>query len=225
MASRDTYFNIALVGFFVVVIIGALVYFRPRFFSEGFTTIAIDGATAPKCFLRDADAQKLISKFADVRALPPASEKAMALAELTLILQKMLCIDADITGAGMGPYSTYQLPYATAHDIEPAAEFVNRCLKNAVRSRDIEVAMGKFEDRGNELLNVLCGGTKEHAENVALFRGILTRATRNISEYCLKPKNSLDAPAGPRDPGYFDPGSAASDARPYEISGGGKQWI
>jgi hypothetical protein len=220
--AADKYFNIALAAFLVVVLVGVIVYFRPRFFSEGFTTIAIDSATAPKCFLRDADAQKLISKFLAVRNMPPASPKAMALAELTLILQKMLCIDADITGAAMGPYSTYQLPYATAHDIEPAAEFVNRCLKNAVRSRDIEVAMGKFEDRGYELLDVLCGGTPDHAANKELFRGIVLRASRNISEYCLKPKNSLDTPASPRDPAYFDPGS---EARPYEISGGGKQWI
>ena len=225
MASADKYFNIALAAFFVVVVIGAIVYFRPRFFSEGFTTIAIDDATAPKCFLRDADAQRLISTFAAVRSMPPASPKAMALAELTLILQKMLCIDADITGAAMGPYSTYQLPYATAHDIEPAAEFVNRCLKNAVRSRDIEVAMGKFEDRGYELLMVLCGGTPDHDANKALYRGIVQRATRNISQYCLKPKNGLDTPASPRDPAYFDAGSSASDARPYEISGGGRQWL
>lgn len=224
MASNK-FFNVALAAFFVVVVVGALVYFRPRFFSEGFTTIAIDGETAPKCFLRDADAQKLIAQFTQYRNEPPASSRAMALAELTLILQKMLCIDADITGAAMGPYSTYQLPFATAHDIEPAAEFVNRCLKNAVRSRDIEVAMGKFEDRGYELLEVLCGGTPAHRANVDLFRGIVQRSTRNISEYCLKPKNGLDVPASPRDPGYFDPGSSASDARPYQISGGGKQWI
>jgi hypothetical protein len=220
--AADKYFNVALAAFFVVLIVGTLVYFRPRFFSEGFTTIAIDSATAPKCFLRDADAQKLISKFLAVRSMPPSSPKAMALAELTLIIQKMLCIDADITGAAMGPYSTYQLPYATAHDIEPAAEFVNRCLKNAVRSRDIEMAMGKFEDRGYELLETLCGGTPEHESNKDLYRGIVLRATRNISDYCLKPKNSLDTPAGPRDPAYFDPGSTA---RSYQISGGGKQWI
>lgn len=223
--AADKYFNIALTAFFVVVIVGALVYFRPRFFSEGFATIAIDSSTAPKCFLRDVDAQKLISKFSEIRVMQPASPQAMALAELTLIIQKMLCIDADITGAAMGPYSTYQLPYATAHDIEPAAEFVNRCLKNAVRSRDIEVAMGKFEDRGYELLEVLCGGTPEHEANKDLFRGIVMRSTRNISDYCLKPKNSLDTPAGPRDPAYFDPGTVASDARPYQISGGGTQWI
>jgi hypothetical protein len=223
--SDNKYLKLFFGAFFVVAVIGALVYFRPRFFSEGFTTIAIDEATAPKCFLRDADAQKLISKFVAVRSMPPASEKAMALSELTLILQKMLCIDADLAGSGMGPYSTYQLPYATAHDIEPAASFVGRCLKNAVRSRDIEVAMGKFEDRGNELLDVLCGGTPEHAANKDLFRGIVARATRNISEYCLKEKNSLDHPASPRDPGYYDPGSSASEAKSYTISGGGRQWI
>lgn len=216
--------NNVLIAFFVVVIIGVLLYFRPRFFSEGFTTIAIDDVTGPKCFLRDADAQKLISHFAAVKQMPPASEKAMALAELTLILQKMLCIDADLAGSGMGPYSTYQLPYVTAHDIEPTANFVNRCIRNAVRSRDIEVQMGLFEDRGIELLNTLCGGTPEHAQNVALFRGIVVRATRNISEYCLKEKNGLDRPAGPRDPGYYNPGGLV-DSRPYEISGGGRQWI
>ena len=218
--------NVAIIAFFVMLGIAALFYFRPRFLSEGFTTIAIDGETIPKCFLRDAEAQKLVAMFAaDVSKLPPASDKAMALGELKLILQKLLCIDADITGAGMGPYSTYQLAFATAHDIEPAAEFVGRCLKNAVRPRDIEMAIGKFEDRGNELLATLapCAATLEQAR--ALFRGVVMRAARNISEYCLKPKNSLDRPAGPRDPGYYDPGSSATDARPYEISGGGVQWI
>lgn len=216
--------NVAIIAFFVMIGIAALFYFRPRFFSEGFTTIAIDGETIPKCFLRDAEAQKLVAMFnADVSKLPPASDKAMALAELKLILQKLLCIDADITGAGMGPYSTYQLAFATAHDIEPAAEFVGRCLKNAVRSRDIEMAIGKFEDRGNELLQTLaapCAQTLELART--LFHSVVMRAARNISEYCLKPKNSLDRPAGPRDPGYYDPGS---DARPYQIRGGGTQWI
>jgi hypothetical protein len=212
--------NIALIAFFITAAIAVILYFRPRFFSEGFTTIAIDDATAPKCFLRDANAQKLISMFAEVRNMPPASEKAMAYAELRLIIQKMLCIDADLAGAGMGPYSTYQLPYATAHDIEPAANFVGRCLRNAVRSRDIEVAMGKFEDRGNVLLRTL------EAPPAArdLFRAIILSATRNISEYCLKEKNSLDRPAGVRDPGYYEPPSV-SGLREYKISANGVQWI
>ena len=211
--------NIALVAFFITVVIAVVLYFRPRF-TEGFTTIAIDDVSAPKCFLRDANAQKLIVKFADVKRGPPNTEKAMALAELTQILQKAMCIDADLAGAGMGTYSTYQLAYATAHDIEPAANFVNRCLRNAVRSRDIEEVMTKFENRGNELLNTL----DADAEARALFRDVMLRAGRNISEYCLKEKASLDRPAGMRDPGYFEP-SSLEKYREYEIVGGGKQWI
>ena len=217
--------RMALIALAIVVAIAIFLYIRPRFLTEGFSTLAVDEGSMPKCFTRSPDAQELLSMLSASATAPANSDAGMAYAELKLILQKMLCIDADITGAAMGPYSTYQLPYATAHDIEPAAEFVNRCLRNAVRSRDIEVAMGKFEDRGNELLDVLCGGTPEHEANKALFRGIVLRATRNISQYCLKPKNSLDTPAGPRDPAYSDPGSSASDARPYQISGGGVQWI
>jgi hypothetical protein len=215
--------NIAIVAFFITLAIATVLYFRPRLLmtAEGFTTIAIDAVTAPKCFLRDANAQKLITKFADIkRNASPNCPKAMALAELTQILQKALCIDADLAGAGMGPYSTYQLAYATAHDIEPAANFVNRCLRNAVRSRDIEEVMAKFENRGTALLAEL----EADGEAGALFHDVMLRAGRNISEYCLKEKASLDRPAGVRDPGYYEP-PALEQHREYEIVGGGKQWI
>lgn len=219
-------FNIALVAFFITLAIAVFFYFRPHFISEGFTTIAIDDVTAPKCFLRDAEAQQLVTEFASIKKLPPASEPAMALAEFTLILQKLLCIDADLAGSGMGPYSTFQLAYATAHDIEPAASFVGRCMRNAVRSRDIEMAMGKFEDRGMELLPQMCGGDAARCEAAKTkFHNIVMRATRNISEYCLKEKASLDRPAGARDPAFYNPGGLADSSREYTISGGGVQYI
>lgn len=219
------YINVALIAFFVTLMIAVFFYFRPRFINEGFTTIAIDGVSAPKCFLRDAEAQELIAMFRPVHQMAPSSEPAMALKELTLILQKALCIDADVTGSGMGPYSTYELPYATAHDIEPAASFVGRCIRNAVRPRDIEVAMGKFEDRGTELLQTLAGATQSSFDAAhKKFRNVIMRATRNISDVCLKPKNSLDTPAGPRDPGFYEP-PQLQELRPYQIVGGGKQWI
>ncbi len=222
--DSSKYSNMALIAFFVTAAIAIFLYFRPHFLSEGFTTIAIDDVSAPKCFLRDAEAQELLAMFRDAKMMAPASEPAMTLAELTLILQKILCIDADVTGSGMGPYSTYQLPYATAHDIEPAASFVGRCIRNAVRSRDIEVAMGKFEDRGVELLHTLCADKARFDAAHIKFRNILIRATRSISDICLKPKNSLDTPAGVRDPGYYEP-PQLQELRPYQIVGGGKQWI
>lgn len=224
----------ALVAFFVVLTIAVFIYLRPSYFRlptgaygqcEGFTTIAIDGKSLPKCFLRDAEAQRLLALFASIpTTMAPASPAAMALAELTVILQKALCIDADLAGAGMGPYSTYQLPYLTSHDVEPAANFVGRCLRNAVRSRDIEMVIGTFEQRGNELLQTLCGNAQQLSDAQGMFKNIMGRAARNISEYCLKEKASLDMPAGVRDPGYYEP-PALKELRSYEIVGGGKQWI
>lgn len=205
--------------FFVgtVAIVGLVMWKKQPKLREGFATIALDDAM-PRCFTRDADAQSLMANFQGLKTLSPNSNAAMAYEELKLILTKVLCIDADITGMGMGPYSTYQLPYATAHDIEPAASFVSRCIKGAVRSRDIEVVMAAFYDRGLTLLNALCFDerTRKWAQNK--FHTIITRASRNISQNCLKEKASLDRPAGARDPGYSQQHTSLEQG-PYTIKG------
>jgi hypothetical protein len=216
MKSTDM-MNIALAAFFVTLAIAAFLYFRPRFMTEGFATIALDGETMPKCFLRDAEAQRILAEFTGTNA--PASDAGMAYAELKLILQKALCMDADITGSGAGPYSTYQMPFATAHDIEPAASFVGRCVKGAVRTRDLEMVIDKFEARGIELINTLCAENDRRERVMTMFHNVLARASRNMAEKCLVEKASLDIPAGPRDPGYFEP-DAIKELRPYTIKGG-----
>lgn len=212
--------TIALIAFVFVLLIGAILYFRPRILNEGFTTLAVDSDSMPKCFLRDADAQRILAEVKPSQDQPPASASSMALAELTLILQKVLCIDADITGSAAGVYSTYRLPFATAHDIEPAASFVGRCVRNAARSRDIEVAMDKFEGRGKELIVTLCANKtkKEHDRIQSLFHDVVARATRNIARACLTEKATLDRPAGPRDPGFYEP-DEVKELRPYTIRG------
>jgi len=213
--------TIALISFVCVLLIGAVLYFRPRILNEGFTTLAVDSESMPKCFLRDADAQRILAELKPSQeGQPPASASAMALAELTLILQKVLCIDADITGSAAGVYSTYRLPFATAHDIEPAASFVGRCVRHAVRSRDIEVAMDKFEGRGKDLIVTLCAHKtkKEHNRIQSLFHDVVARATRNIARTCLSDKATLDRPAGPRDPGFYEP-DEVKELRPYTIRG------
>lgn len=211
--------TIALVAFVCVLLIGAVLYFRPHILNEGFTTLAVDSDSMPKCFLRDADAQRILAEVTPSQERAPASAGAMALAELTLILQKVLCIDADITGSAAGVYSTYRLPFATAHDIEPAASFVGRCVRNAVRSRDIEIAMDKFEGRGKELIATLCAGnTKQHDRVQSLFHDVVARVTRNIARACLTEKATLDRPAGPRDPGFYEP-DEVKELRPYTIRG------
>ena len=213
--------TIALAAFSCVLLLGAVLYFRPRLLNEGFTTLAVDSETMPKCFLRDADAQRILAELKPSQAQAPASPSAMALAELTLILQKVLCIDADITGSAAGVYSTYRLPFATAHDIEPAASFVGRCVRNAARSRDVEVAMDKFEGRGKELIATICSQETQkqtHDRVQSLFHDVVARATRNITRNCLSEKATLDRPAGSRDPGFFEP-DEVKELRPYTIRG------
>jgi hypothetical protein len=211
--------KLTLIAFFIVLAIAAFLYLRPRFINEGFATIALDEESMPKCFLRDTEAQSLL---ADLRATVHDVDSNVSYNEFKLIVQKLLCIDADVTGSGAGVYSTYQLPYATAHDIEPAANFVNRCIRNAVRETDVEMVIDKFQTRGNELLGMLCAKGLEGAR--AKFHNVVGRAAQGIKRNCLMQKAVMDVPAGPRDPGYFVP--ADVDAlRPYTISGGDKQYI
>lgn len=199
--------NVALVGLFVVLAINVFLYFRPKYIQEGFATIAIDGERIPQCLIRDSEAQALLASL---------DKNSPHYDEFKMIVQKALCMDADITGSAAGPYSTYQLPFATAHDIEPVASFVGRCVRRVVRSRDIEMVIGKFEERGNELLKQLCA-----KPDVALqkFRGILMRVMANISPVCIAPKANLDTPVGVRDPGYFEPESV-KHLQEYTIKGG-----
>ena len=204
--------------FFVgtVAIVGLVMFKKPRF-REGFATIALDDAM-PRCFTRDADAQALMANFQGLKTVSPNSNAAMAYEELKLILTKVLCIDADVTGMGMGPYSTYGLAYANSHDIEPAASFVSRCIKGAVRSRDIEVAMATFYNRGITLLGKMCYDEKTRKWAHDKFHTIITRATRNVSDICAKQKATLDRPAGPRDPGFSQPRTSLEQG-PYSIKG------
>jgi len=202
-----------------VAIVGLVVWKKQKqpMVREGFATIALDDPM-PRCFTRDADAQSLMANFQGLKTVSPNSNAAMAYEELKLILTKVLCIDADITGMGMGPYSTYGLAYATAHDIEPAASFVSRCIKKAVRSRDIEVAMSTFYNRGITLLGALCYDEVTRKWAQEKFHTIITRATRNITQNCLKEKATLDRPAGPRDPGFSQPRTSLEQS-PYSIRG------
>jgi hypothetical protein len=217
------YLKYAAYAFLVVVAIGIVLYLRPWFVREGFVTVAIEGEIMPRCLTRDPDSQALLAQLY-TKAAPntPAGE---AYAEFKLILQKLLCIDADITGAGAGAYSTYQLPYATAHDIEPAANFVGRCVRNAVRENDVFMVLEKFESRGNTLLNIICGGDSA-GKNTAItaFNSIIKRIGLRITSKCLMQKATLDTPAGIRDPGYYE-SPKIEDLHEYTLFGGSPQYL
>ena len=215
--------KIATYAFLVVLAIGIVLYLRPRFISEGFTTVAIEGEIMPRCLARDAESQALLAQLYSKAA--PNSDAGVAYEEFKLILQKLLCIDADVTGSGMGAYSTYQLPYATAHDIEPAASFVGRCVRRAVRERDVMMVLEKFESRGNVLLKTICGGDSAGMNaTITAFNSIVKRVGARITSNCLMEKANMDVPAGPRDPGYFTPPNV-EELGEYTLFGGSPQYI
>jgi hypothetical protein len=210
--NSDTVLQFLFLTLVVVILIGAVMYVYPGFpynkmsyipKTEGFSTIALDPKTFPSCVARDVDAQALLtSLYAKVKSAPPASAGAEAFDEFRLIVQKLLCMDADITSLGAGEYASLLLPFNTHHDMEPVGTFVGRCLKNAVKERDIDLTLGKLQDRGEELLKILCPSNKDDKE---IFEGIVERTKTNISRVCLKEHASMDIPASVRDPGYYAP--------------------
>jgi hypothetical protein len=223
------YMEMATYAFLILLVIGLVLYLRPYFFTtagfttEGFTTVAIEGEIMPRCLARDPDSQALLAQLYSKSA--PNSSAGEAYTEFKLILQKLLCIDADVTGMGAGAYSTYQLPYATSHDIEPAASFVGRCVRNAVRERDVFMVLEKFEQRGNVLLKTICGGDSAATNtHVAAFNRIVKRIGANIASGCLREKANMDVPAGPRDPGYYTPNNVET-LQEYTIFGGSPQYL
>ena len=214
MASNTNYMTYALISFACATLLGLVLAMKvSKKTNEGFTTIALDREVIPKCFLRDPEATKLLESL---RSSKPHHPEAFA--ELSLILQKMLCIDADVTSSGAGAYSTFQLPFVTQHDIEPAASFVNRCLKGALRSRDLEIAIEKFERRGATLVQELSQTEAQRANALQMFRNVTKRASRQIAQTCTSLQVNMDTPKGVRDPGYTVP-SALDVVAPYAIHG------
>lgn len=186
--------------FFVAFLIACLyfVYLQEEV-REGFATHAIDADSMPRCFLRDTAAQGLVQRLA-----PFVDREEYK--ELLHILQKVLCIESDVSGAGIGGFATARLEFATAHDIEPVGNFVGRCLRGAVRQRDIDIAFDKYRSRGAELITELCGEAGA-AKEVEVFLEIVQRVAGAVATSCARKTASLDTPAGPRDPGYYEPGA------------------
>jgi hypothetical protein len=214
MPTNDSTVTVTVIAFAIVVTIAAILYIWPRYFfgklrekeEEGFTTIALSRDTFPKCFARSPDAQELLHQFRSANmGAKPYSDSGMAYNEFNMILQKVLCMDADITSMGAGVYSTYSLPFNTLHDMEPVGSFVGRCLKNAVKTRDVELTFGKLQARGNQLIATMSVNEQSKIHAIKLFDKIIADAQRRVTAVCLKEHATMDIPAGVRDPGYYTP--------------------
>lgn len=219
------WFKLAFAAFAIVFAIAVFIYLRPSFIREGlgmyegFATHGIN-RNLPKCFLRDAEAQELLTMFQGINT----PEQIAVRDELQLIVQKVLCMDADINGAGAGIYSTRDLAYATAHDVAPISDLVGRCVRKAVRSHELDVVFDKFEARGIQLLDVLCTGNDASQRAYTLYHSILLRYAAHIKATCAIPKMTIEHPASPRDPGYYIPDNVLAYSE-YSISGKDDQYL
>ena len=161
----------------------------------------------PSCVQRNVDAQVILRLFppcADESKAP--TEDATDRAELSLMLNKLTCLDADATNAGVGGYNTLSLPYNTSHDTEPLTNFVGRCLNNGVKQRDLDIIIDKYDKRGKTLIKQIANRTgidpkmaHEH------YEAVIKTTFNSLKTGCLAKRSSLDTPFGPRDPGYSTP--------------------
>jgi len=215
-----TIVNLVTTGLIILFAVTIFLYMFPSVLKvkEGFSTVSVDPVNHPKCFSRDAEAQRLL---AEVQAAGPSTPEGIQwIDEFRLILSKFLCVDADITGSGSGVYSTMDLQFNTFHDMEPVASFVGRCLNRSLKERDINLTLEKLETRGAELLKGMTMVKQEQKELwVASLHNIAMRTSQAIHRVCLMPVASLDRPAGPRDPGFYDTSKGLSKPASYQEMG------
>jgi hypothetical protein len=166
--------------------------------------ITVDPRRAPACTARSSGAQHILASIA---SLPESDEGA---AELRLLLSKLCCIEADVSTAGAGVYRTLNLQFRTSHDMEPPTALVGRCLRNAMRPRDITLIMDKYEKRGKDLIRSRCSSP----DNLAAFDQVVAATRLAMTSFCLIAQPSMDKPSGARDPGFWAPED--TDLRQYE---------
>lgn len=184
--------NTALLVVFLVVLALLLVHYRPSKV-EGFAVAAVDPIRMPACAERSPAAQRILAAIAHY---PESDEGA---AEIRLLLSKLCCMEADVSTAGAGVYRTLPLQFRTSHDMEPPTTFVGRCLRNAVRQRDIDLVMDKFEKRGRALIRSRCPESRKD------FDEVIASTRLAFVSFCLGDQPSMDKPMGARDVGFWAP--------------------
>lgn len=136
-----------------------LFVFTPRYrrLDEGFASF--DTGKMPDCFRTLPEAEQILSlirstqKGVEVERLEDteADDK-----ELEILLQKMACLKADLLSTERLPQSTRALPFETAHDRIPVAEFSGMCMAKNLSPRDIDIVFLTWRDRAQHLLRKLC---------------------------------------------------------------------
>jgi hypothetical protein len=188
-----------LLGFLLVLAL-LLVHYKPASTSvlENFATAAVDPTRMVACAERSTAAQSLLARF--------HTQKGDNAEELRLLISKLCCLEADVSAPVPGLLRTHSLQFRTSQDTEAPSAIVSRCVRGALRERDIEIIVEKYESRGRELIDGLMESCQEaHGE----FTELVTKTRTSMITFCMKPQPQMDRPNGPRDPGYWETESTA----------------
>lgn len=196
-------YNILVLAAGLIVLAMLLIHYRPRDIpptEEGFSTAAsVNQRVMPECVSRSTDAQSLLARFGSYAL------KHEDAAELRQLVSKLCCMEADIAAPSAGVYRTLNFQFRTSEDTEPPTTIVGRCLRNAVNQRDIELIVEKFQARGHVLIKKLCVGSAVDGVSAAKeFDAVVNRLQFAMMSFCLGKQPSMDKPAGPRDPGFWE---------------------
>lgn len=188
----------------VVLLALFLIHYKPASVElegvEGFAVAAVHPTLVPACVQRSDKGQALLARIADRDATDAEAE------ELRLIVSKLCCLDADIATPAAGQYRTQSLQFRTSHDMDVPSTFVGRCLRNAVRQRDIDLMVEKYQTRGHALIGSLLSGC---ADARAEFDAVVARTRLTMMNFCLGNQPQMDRPLGVRDMGFWDPAESA----------------
>jgi hypothetical protein len=208
----------------LLVIVGLLILLRsysaptflPPYSAEGFAVAAVNSILAPACTERSTQAQSLLHRIATAdenKSLGNEGNKE----ELRLLLSKLCCLEADLITPAAGAYRTLPLQFRTSHDTDAASTLVGRCFRNALRQRDIDIIVEKFQVRGLELVGNLVNPS-DVTEAKEEFMTVINRVKSALQSTCLTYQPQLDTPEGPRDVGFWEPKTAAGLAQYQGIS-------
>ena len=195
----------------LLVIVALLIVYRSSSVAylppiENFAVAAVNSILMPACTERSSSAQSLLNRIATTDENKSFGNEGNK-EELRLLLSKLCCFEADLSTPAMGVYRTLPLQFRTSHDTEPASTLVGRCFRNAIRQRDIDIIVEKFQVRGLELVgNLVVPSDVVVAKQE--FMDVLERTRTALQNTCLVPQPQMDTPEGPRDVGYWEPKTA-----------------
>jgi hypothetical protein len=180
----------------------------PRYprLDEGFATSS-EKTALPDCLRTLPEATQLMDLVRRHRgsAIDPLTDTDGDDREFVLLLQKLACLQQDLTSTQSTPNATRTIPFETAHDRIPIADLTAMCLVKNVSKRDIEIVFSTWRERGQLLLRRLCTEgnltESEAATSEQLFSSLFDSVYQTSQSVCI---------------GQAPPLSRPEDSAPYE---------